>query len=231
MKRLLTAVCLLLTLSACGNSTTPDTAPDPASPVAEAPPAEAPTTPGQSPAPDDEGFIPLRLADFEPFQGVEGTWREEEGLIKCSGTPKGYLHSRETYRNFTWKGEFLFVPVADESPLKYNTGFMLHIQEPHKVWPRSLEVQGRFDEMAQVKSNGGVPPLSVNDDPAARETARQPLGSWNAIEIISRDGSVTSLLNGQRVCTSELGELIEGEIGLQSELFEVHFRNLRIRRD
>ena len=112
-----------------------------------------------------------------------------------------------------------------------NTGFMIHINEPHKVWPQSLEVQGKWSEMCSIKSNGGIADLTIDDDPAARESARKPVGEWNDVEIISRDGTLESYLNGTRICRSEAGELTEGQIGLQSELYEVQFRNLRIREE
>ena len=181
---------------------------------------------------DSEGFRPLRLRDFEPFSAQQNTWREEQGMIATTGTPKGYMYSRRTFQNFTWRAEFRFVPAEDTSKHdQSNTGFMLCIQEPHKVWPRSLEVQGKWIEMANIKSNGGVPALTINDDQAAREAARKPVGEWNAIEIAVKDGTVSSILNGKAICIAEPGELKSGRIGLQAELFPVEFRNVKIREE
>ena len=175
------------------------------------------------------GTRTLTLADFEPFQADESTWREEDGVLICTGSPKGYIHTRETFDNYVWEAEYRFAPVEDEEkrPLA-NTGFMIHIQEPQKVWPASLEVQGRWDEMASIKSNGGIPALTIEDNPEARESARKPVGEWNHVRIESRDGALTARLNGELICTSQPGELTSGQIGLQSEGFEVHFRNVTI---
>jgi hypothetical protein len=182
---------------------------------------------------DSEGFRLLKLRDFEQFAADERTWRENEaGLLVTTGKPKGYIYSKQSYRNFIWRAEFRFVPDADvEKRPQSNTGFMLCIQEPHKVWPRSLEVQGKFVEIGQIKSNGGVAALTINDDPAAREAARKPVGEWNAIEIVCKDGTVSSMLNGNAICVSEPGEVTEGMIGLQAENFAVEFRRLRIREE
>jgi hypothetical protein len=49
------------------------------------------------------------------------------------------------------------------------------------------------------------------------------------MEITSRDGALTAMLNGVVVCTAEPGELREGPIGFQSEGAEIFFRNLRIK--
>jgi len=181
---------------------------------------------------DREGFRPLALRDFETVAAQPDTWREDQGLIATTGKPKGYIYSRHSFGNITWRAEFRFVPTGDESKAdQSNTGFMLCIHEPHKVWPRSLEVQGKFVEMGQIKSNGGVPALTINDDQASREAARKPVGEWNSIEIAVKNGAVSSMLNGKAICFSEAGELKDGRIGLQAENFPVEFRNLRIRED
>lgn len=221
------AVCLATGCSkAPSPSATPEVSGTP-TPLANAPDASDDFVP-------EEGFTRLTLADFEPFQGDAGTWHEEGGEIICSGIPKGYMHTRESYGNFVWRAEYRYAPKEGATPEeleKSNTGFMIHIQQPHKVWPRSLEVQGRYDEICSIKSNGGASALTIHDDPAARASARKPVGEWNSVEIVSQGGALTAYLNGRKVCESEPGELSSGQLGLQSELFEVHFRRMRIRSD
>jgi len=228
---------LSMFLVGCGE---PEAPPEQSEPVAttdaESPPNQTePFVPSLEIEADDfgpaEGFTALTVEDFVPFEGEGDTWQEVDGVIVCSGEPKGYLYSRTPYDNFSWRGEYRFMPKDAEAEPPPNTGFMIHIQEPHKIWPRSLEAQGRFDEMCSIKSNGGVPALTIEDDQAARGSARKPVGEWNTVEIVSRDGALTATLNGQLICTSQPGELTDGLIGLQSELFEVHFRRLRIRED
>lgn len=233
---------LPLVFAGCGEATVPPAPPadatttDAAGPESALPRQSDPFVPSLEIEPDEfdpeEGFTALGLDDFEFFEATGDTWQQIDGVIVCSGEPKGYAHSTQPYRNFTWRAEYRFAPVEDEErrPLA-NTGFMIHIQQPHKIWPKSLEIQGRWDEMGSIKANGGAAELTIEDDPAARESARNPVGEWNALEIVSRDGVLTATLNGQPVCSSQPGELTEGLIGLQSELFEVHFRRLRIRVD
>jgi hypothetical protein len=202
----------------------------------------ATTAPDRPPAseldPDfapEEGFTLLRLSDFKQHAAEPGTWAETGGRIVTTGKPRGYIYSSRPYGNFTWRGEFRFPSAegeADQANLdQSNTGFMLCIQEPHKVWPRSLEVQGKHVEMASIKANGGAAVLTIREDPAARDAARLPVGEWNVIEIQCRDGAVTATLNGSVICRSEPGELTSGQIGLQAENFPVEFRRLRIRED
>lgn len=223
------AIVLLGLHTGCRESGSPPSPAVEAAPSGAAAPASEPAAPALVP---EAGFTLLTLADFVAFKGEEGTWREENGSIICSGNPKSYAHTKQPYANFVWRGEYRYVPRPDaaaDALEKSNTGFMIHIQEPHKVWPRSLEVQGRWDEICSIKSNGGVPDLVIEDAPEDRQAARKPVGEWNAVEIISKDGALTSFLNGQKICTSQPGELTSGLLGLQSELYEVHFRHLRIR--
>ena len=192
----------LLLGSGCGNE--PDVA-EPSLPLAPAL--------DEPPVIIEDGFRVLRLGDFEQFSAADDTWREEGGSIICRGQPKGYIHTREVYRNFTLRGSYRFVPADDAEPeeiVSSNTGFMIHINEPHSIWPRSLEVQGKWSEMCFIKSNGGVPDLTVEDDPDARGNARLAPVVWNDVEIISRDGTLESYLNGTLICRSEAGELSEG---------------------
>lgn len=185
----------------------------------------------------EAGFRKLSLEDFEPFfakppQAGQTTWFSIHDAIVCTGKPRGYLYSNEKFADFTLRLELRFAPPADAAAAKTfnpNTGVMIYINEPHKQWPKSLEVQGRFADLATIKENGGAAKFEIVDDGAARESARKPVGEWNSLEILSKAGSLTALWNGKKVCESQPSDVAEGFIGLQSEDFEVHFRRLRIR--
>jgi Domain of Unknown Function (DUF1080). len=181
----------------------------------------------------DADFTRLKLSDFDQFKSDSTTWTEDSGDIICSGVPKGYIYSKKKYGNFTLRADYQFTLTEEqlETPDKANTGFMIAIQEPHKVWPVSLEVQGRFDMMGSINGNGGIPRVPIMDHPDVRERVRMPLDHWNSIDITVRDGVITSKLNGEVVCVSEATDLKEGFIGLQAEGYIVRFRDLRIRED
>ena len=88
---------------------------------------------------------------------------------------------------------------------------------------------GKLSELATIKENGGAAKFEIVEDKAARESVRKPIGEWNSLEIVSKAGSLTALLNGKKVCESQPSDVADGFIGLQSEGFEVHFRRIRIR--
>jgi hypothetical protein len=221
------AACLVLgAASVAGCEESRDVAgPSPSAPSVSNPPAG-------SPSPHRDEFVSLSLADFVPFKAEPDTWSEADGVLSSTGKPKGYLYSKKAHRNFTWQAEFRLPVPPDVEPEKLdqlNTGFMLWIQEPHKVWPKSLEVQGKLVEIGSIRTNGGAAAVTTADNAEARTKAHKPAGEWNAVEIECRDGAVTSRINGVVIAECQPGELREGLIGLQAENNAVEFRNLQIR--
>ncbi len=187
---------------------------------------------------DETGFTPLFNGKdmsgwrFEfagkvpdPGQGISA----KDGIIVCTGTPNGYMHTEKSYKEFTLRFDWRYVKpegMDDESKFKGNSGYLLWIQA-HKVWPKSLEVQGMFRDVA------GIIPLGVKakfeTDAEARKKARKPLGEWNAMEIVAKGGTVVVNLNGAKISTVTECDVKEGPIGFQSEGAEIHWRNIRIR--
>jgi hypothetical protein len=199
----------------------------------QAPPAEADAfTP-------EAGFSRLTLDDFEAFYGKKpgatATWTADGGTIHSTGKPRGYLHSKKSYKNFTLRLDYRFEPPQDQADAeKANTGVLVYINAPHRLWPLCLEVQGKYSEMGHIKANGradAIDAAGVRDDEPARQKSRKPVGEWNSIEIVSRDGALASFLNGTKICDNKPGDLKEGAVGLQAEDFAVEFRRIRIREE
>ena len=190
--------------------------------------------PSEPPFQVEKGFTSLSFADFEAFGATEDTWEALDEGFFCSGRPRGYLYSKESYRNFTLRLEYSFdrpENLKDDTKFKGNTGFLMYITGEHKLWPISLEVQGKHIQMGAIKENGGASPVTATEDDAARQKARKGVGEWNSLEIVSVDGSLTVSLNGVQISKSEPDFLSEGLIGIQSEDFPFEVRRMRIRRD
>lgn len=183
----------------------------------------------------EKGYTLLTLKDFKEFQGkasksaTEPTWTETAGVISCTGNPKGYLYSLKSYSNFSVRLEYRF-PETSQKNDNPNTGFLFYITGENRIWPKCLEVQGKFAEMAHIKSNSKEITLEVTDNQVAREMARRPVGEWNSIEVISKDGALTSVLNGTPIASCKPSELKDGYFGIQSEGDVVEFRNIRIQK-
>ena len=182
----------------------------------------------------EEGFESLAFADFESHAAEADTWTATDDGLTCSGKPKGYLYSKQSFQNFTLRVDYRFPRpdnLKDEADFKGNTGFLIYITGEHKLWPMCLEVQGKHVQMAAIKENGGAEPVKAEDDDAARQLVRKPVGRWNSLEIVSKGGALAVSLNGAPISKSEPDFLSEGPIGIQAEDHPFEVRRLRLRRD
>ncbi len=190
--------------------------------------------PSEAPFQLEDGFTLLTFADFEAFGAEAGTWEPTPEGMKCTGKPRGYLYSKQSFQNFTLRVDYRFPrpkSLQDDAKFKGNSGFLMYITGEHKLWPVSLEVQGKFLQMGAIKENGGAQPVTATDDDAARQKARRPVGQWNSIEIVSTNGVLAVSLNGVPISKCEPDFLSEGLIGIQSEDHPFEVRRLRIRPD
>ena len=180
----------------------------------------------------ESDFQLLARDQFDAFGAEEQTWTDTREGLACSGKPKGYLYSKQSYQDFTLRLDYRFPrpeTLKDDAKFKGNTGFLIYVTGEHKLWPTCLEVQGKFLQMAAIKENGGAAPVKVDDNEQARQQARKPVGEWNSLEIQSQAGAVQVLLNGTLISKSEPDFLSAGLIGIQAEDHPFEIRRLRIR--
>jgi hypothetical protein len=114
-----------------------------------------------------------------------------------------------------------------------NSGLLLHIQEPHAVWPKCVEPQGRYKDHGKIYFPGWA-----KDDKSAKETtfdeeaqkkALKASHEWNTTEATVRgDGSISVKINGIPVSTGKTA-LTSGPIGFQSEGARIHFKDILIK--
>ena len=201
-------------------------------------------------APDETGFEPLfNGRDFAGFKFLLGpnckpapegcgktdpgsVFRVEGGEIICTGKTQGYMYTEQKYLNFTLRFDYRFEPPLDwdyeDGVVFYgNSGHFLFIND-HQVWPKGVQIEG-YHRRPLI-------PLPMDtrilwtEEPGAIQKAMRPLGAWNSVEIVSRNGRVKSSLNGILTNTITEHEFTEpGTIGFQSEGSEIHWRNIRIK--
>jgi len=160
------------------------------------------------------------------------TFKVEKGMVVCSGSPIGYMYPPKKYLNFTLRLEYRFEPYPGlESDDQYfgNSGYLIFMKE-HLVYPEMIEVQGMNLEILDIRAS--KPSTIYTVDTEARKRAVRPVGQWNTVEIVSKDGKVLSSLNGILVSTVSHHEYTEpGYIGLQSEGAKISWRNIRIKEE
>lgn len=159
--------------------------------------------------------------------------RVEDGEIRCVCNVHGYFYWDKPYQNFTFRFEQKFERPADwdaGDPLFFGgTGALIFIQPPHRAFPRSIEIEGRYFDLGEPFPIGGKGTITY--DHAARLKAGRPLGEWDAVEIVSQGGTVRTSINGTLVSTVSAHDYPAGPIGMQTEGAPVSWRNLRVRTD
>jgi hypothetical protein len=181
-------------------------------------------------APKDEaGFQPLfNGKDLTGWKLVvsgkgdpEKTFTVKDGVIIVSGHPNGYFRTDKKYKNFILRFEWRYPTKAG------NSGCLVYIQPPDRVWPQCVEVQGLYQDHGHIMGIGGAKAPS-HIDRKAQKKALKPHQQWQTTEVVSRDGTLTSKVNGVLVDRSKTS-LTEGYIGFQSEGVEIQFKNIRLK--
>jgi len=186
--------------------------------------------PGRAADKEDEvGFT--KLFNGKDFTGLvfvpksidpKKTWSVEEGVLVCTGKPAAYFATEKSYRNYTLRFDFKYPKNAG------NSGYLIHITGEHKVWPKCVEVQGQYGSACSVFPIGGLKGPRA-DNVQARKKAIKPHTEWNSVEIVTKDGTITTSINGEKIAEAGPYDVKEGQIGFQSEGAEIHFRNIRIK--
>lgn len=170
----------------------------------------------------------------DPNLKMEDVWSVDpkEGILICKGKPNGYLYTKADYTNFILTLEWRWAPGKPAG----NSGVLLRMVGPHKIWPKSVEAQllsgsaGDFWLIDGAKLE--TAPERVNQHaPNNRlriKTAEKPIGEWNRYEILFDKDRITLKINGELVNEGWGAEVVPGKICLQSEGAEIHFRNIRL---
>jgi hypothetical protein len=183
-----------------------------------------------TPSEDLSGWKPV-VPDLEAKDENQGSvWSVRDGVLSCSGTPAGYIRTERTFTNFVLKLEWRW---ADANAQRMNSGVLLRLQEPDKVWPRSIE--------AQLASTHAGDFWCIDDFPMTTEDSRRkgrrtehshanerPVGEWNEYEIIVDGTNVTLNVNGDTLNRAWDCQEVAGHIALQSEGAPIQFRGIRI---
>lgn len=113
------------------------------------------------------------------------------------------------------------------SRLSRQQRLLLHLEKPHKVWPKSIEAQLFHPDAGHLIAIQGAK-FQGQKDATAQKQALKPVGEWNQQTVVCRDGAITCEINGVEVSRGTDAVPDRGFIGWQSEGTPVRFRNLKI---
>ena len=193
----------------------------------------------QATAGDDKGFKPLfngkDLTGWKTFLKDEKadpakTLVIKDGEIQVSGFPYGYFYTEKPFKNYVIRYSWTY-PKDQPEKTTMNSGLLVHIQEPHKVWPKCIEPQGRYMDHGKLffMGFGKDSKKESTFDEKAQKKALKASDEWNTTEATVRgDGAIEVRINGTLVSTGK-SELTSGLIGFQSEGARIHFKDIKIK--
>jgi hypothetical protein len=171
-------------------------------------------------------FIPGDTVD------VKTVWQVKDGVVHCTGVPKGYMRTEKAYTNYNFHVEWRWVKDAG------NSGVLLHIQNEDKVWPSCMEAQLKADNAGDFVVMGpgkitidGEEKINENRFLSLKKKVdgiEKPLGEWNSYDVTCQDGAITLKVNGTLQNAGTNSFVTSGYIGLQSEGAPIEFRNITV---
>jgi hypothetical protein len=158
-------------------------------------------------------------------------WTVTNGVIHCAGKPSGYLRTTQSYRNYALTVEWRFVKVA---PKADNTGILVHMQMPDKVWPPCVQVQGKHDNQGDLIYMSGAESKEHKDKgldanapvPKTCPSNEKPVGEWDTVKTVCDGNNVKAFVNGKLMNEGTECTVTAGAIGFQSEGGEFEIRKV-----
>jgi 3-keto-disaccharide hydrolase len=166
-------------------------------------------------------------------EGAEptNTWSVADGVIRCSGKGVGYLRTETSFQDYRLTVEWRFVKVA---PRADNTGVLVHIQSPDKVWPACVQCQGKHDAQGDLFLMGGAESKEHRGKdantalPKNGSSNEKPVGEWNTCELACSGAGVRAWINGRLMNETTECTVSSGSIGIQSEGAEFEIRKVSL---
>ena len=176
---------------------------------------------------DFTGWTFCMKGDADPL----ATWSVTNGVIHCTGKPTGYIRTVQNYQNYELDVTWRFVKIV---PKADNTGVLVHMQLPDKVWPKCIQVQGKHDRQgdlflmagAESKEHKGMDANTAL--PLSGVSAENPVGEWNTANTICSNGVVISYINGKLLNQTTECTVTSGAVGFQSEGADMEIKQVTL---
>ncbi len=174
---------------------------------------------------------------------IGDTWTVKDGVLHCAAVRSnatGYIETEKEYKNFVLNVEYRHLTNA-------NGGVFICITGEEKVWPNSIQIQGKFGSVGDLlNQNSGMKKMTT--DPArtktvnkdiiaariippptpAGQTAEKPIKEWNTLIITMENGRLSVTNNGLLLNTAADISPDAGKIGVQAEGAEMEYRKIEL---
>ena len=115
---------------------------------------------------------------------VDTVWTSQDGVLRCSGKPTGYIRTRASFSDYHLHLEWRWVKEGG------NSGVLLHCQGPDQVWPHCIEAQLKSGDAGDLVLIGPgeitvAGKTYKNDRPFLiianqKDDIENPVGEWNS---------------------------------------------------
>ena len=170
----------------------------------------------------------LKTPDADPAK----TWNVKDGVIHCSGKPAGYMRTEVDYSNYHLHVEWRWPGKGG------NNGVLVHMSEPDKVWPKSIECQLFANNAGDFWVIGGAD-FKEHREKSKRvggrrvqkleKSSEKPLGEWNSYDIYCEGDTIRCYVNDILQNEAHETTINQGKICLQSEGRPIEYRNIYIK--
>lgn len=115
----------------------------------------------------------------------------------CAGKPVGYIATTRMH-GFELELQWRFDPKKGAG----DSGVLLRVQQPDKVWPKSVEAQLQSRSAGDIWNIGDFPMTVDKARTDGRHTtmaapcSEKPLGEWNQYRIVLDGGNLQLFVNG-----------------------------------
>jgi hypothetical protein len=165
----------------------------------------------------------------DPAVDPATVFKVSDGVIRISGSPFGYMRTKESYSDYKLNVEWRWPSEAT------NSGIFIHAQEPDSIWLRCVECQlkagnaGDFVCMngSDMKEKTDKSKIVVSKYAASSE---KPAGEWNTMEVVCRGNEISVYVNGILQNKGTGLNISKGSVCLQSEGKDIEFRNVFLKK-
>lgn len=169
-----------------------------------------------------------KVINADPESCPDKTWSINNGVIRCTGQPFGYLATQQSYADYKLHVEYRWYGTTDQM----NSGIFFFKTGPDNFFlPKTLEAQlkqgnaGDLLLLSKATANGLENERNRVIEKSA-PSSEKPQGEWNTVEIIVKGRTAEIRVND--VLQSKGFDIYAdaGQICLQSEGGPIEFRNV-----
>lgn len=169
-----------------------------------------------------DGWKVVLKEEADAFSGAS-TFSVENEVIHITGQPFGYARTEKKYSNYLLHLEWRWA-----GPKGVDGGVFNYLQDGDKVWPQGVQLQMTPKDMGMLM--GGIPIEGIEGpfyrkERIVAESPEKPVGEWNEMEFLCKDGQIKCWLNGVLI-NEAVCDVTDGYIAVQSEGGSMDIRNI-----